>query len=102
HVLCLWEQLETGTAERGTGRRYEVDGRGGSWCLYDGEQQWAWLRDFFDFANVADVFMRMYEADALTPSMKERFEAGGGKPKGWYRIEDSPAPLWPVSEPTEV
>ncbi|WP_264888340.1 nuclear transport factor 2 family protein, partial [Dietzia sp. NCCP-2495] len=101
-VLCLWKQIARDTVDPRTGRPYEVHGLGGSWFLYNGNQQWAWQRDFFDFGNVVDLFMRMYEADALTPSMKARFEAAGGKPAGWYRIEDSPATLWPVTGPTEV
>ena len=101
-VLCLWKQIARDTTDPKTGKPYEVHGLGGSWFLYNGNRQWAWHRDFFDFGNVVDLFMRMYEADALTPSMKARFEGAGGKPQGWYRIEDSPAPLWPVSSPDEV
>ena len=101
-VLCLWKQTARDTVDPQTGAPYEVHGLGGSWFLYNGRQQWAWQRDFFDFGNVVDLFMRMYEADALTDSMKKRFEGAGGKPAGWYRIEDSPAPLWPVSSPDEV
>ena len=100
--MCLWKQIARDTVDPETGKPYEVHGLGGSWFLYNGNQQWAWHRDFFDFGNVVDLFMRMYEADALTDSMKARFEAAGDKPKGWYRISDSPAPLWPVSSPDEV
>lgn len=94
-VLSLWRQIAVGTEDPRTGEPYEVHGLGGSWFRYNGERQWAWQRDFFDFGNAVDLFMRMYEADALNDGMKARLEAAGEKPRGWYRIEDSPASLWP-------
>lgn len=95
-VICLWRQIAEGTEDPRTGRPYEVYGLGGSWFRYAGNRKWAWQRDFFDFGNVVDLFMRMYEADALSDGMRERFASAGEKLPGWYRIHEAPKSIWPV------
>lgn len=95
-VLCLWRQIATETEDPRTGRPYEIYGFGGSWFHYAGDFKWAWHRDFFDFGNVVDLMMRMYEADALRPEMKARMHKSGKDLQGWYKVGQAPAPLWPV------
>lgn len=101
-VICLWSQIARDTVDPETGKPFEVYGLGGSWFRYGGDGQWAWQRDFFDFGNVAGLFMRMYEADALSDGMKARFASAGEKLPGWYRIRTAPKDIWPEKFPEDL
>jgi hypothetical protein len=94
NVIGLWKQISE--AERPDGRNYSPEGIGGSWFRYGGDFQWSWQRDFFDFGNVSAMFLEMITNKALTPGMQKRIERSvSGEPlPGWYRIGESPVPLW--------
>ena len=94
NLIGLWKQVSDAT--RPDGRPYTAEGIGGSWFRYGGNFQWSWQRDFFDFGNVSALFLDMIKADALSDGMKRRIErATSGEPlPGWYKIGESPVPLW--------
>ena len=94
-IMCLWRQIATGTTDPTTGKPFEVHGLGGSWFRYAGDGMFAWQRDFFDFGNVADLFVRMMNENALSEGMNKRIAGSGGRKPGWYRIGTAPAPIWP-------
>lgn len=95
-VLSLWRQVANGTEDPRTGEPFEMYGMGGSWFRYAGDHTWAWHRDFFDFGNVVDLFMKMMQSDALSEGMQARIAGAGGRKPGWYPIRTAPAPIWPV------
>ncbi|WP_067885638.1 hypothetical protein [Nocardia vaccinii] len=93
-VIGFWKQINERT--RPDGSHYSPEGIGGSWFRYAGDFQWSWQRDFFDFGNVAALFVEMMSADALSPGMQKRIaRSASDEPlPGWYRIGESPVPLW--------
>ncbi|WP_280487283.1 nuclear transport factor 2 family protein [Nocardia farcinica] len=93
-VIGLWKQVADAT--RPDGSHYTVNGIGGSWFRYGGNFQWSWQRDFFDFGNVSALFLEMITADALSPGMQQRIQrsTSGTRLPGWYKIGESPVPLW--------
>lgn len=94
-VIGLWRQVAD--AKREDGSPYEVPGIGGSWFRYAGNWQWSWQRDFFDFGNVATLFMEMIEDGTLSEGMTRRMErSAAGSLPGHYRLGEAPAGLWEV------
>lgn len=94
-VIGLWRQVAD--AKRDDGSPYEVPGIGGSWFRYAGNWQWSWQRDFFDFGNVATLFMEMIEDGTLSEGMTKRMErSAAGSLPGHYRLGEAPAGLWEV------
>ncbi|NUS42416.1 MAG: nuclear transport factor 2 family protein [Mycobacteriaceae bacterium] len=93
-VIGFWKQ--TADARRPDGSQYVVDGIGGSWFRYGGDFQWSWQRDFFDFGNVSALFLEMITNNAMSDGMLERIRrsTSGAPLPGWYKIGESPAPLW--------
>ncbi|WP_036497324.1 MULTISPECIES: hypothetical protein [Nocardia] len=93
NVIGLWKQVNENT--RPDGSHYSPEGIGGSWFRYGGDFQWSWQRDFFDFGNVSALFVEMITANALSEGMQKRIERSGAGPlPGWYKIGESPVPLW--------
>ncbi|MBF6424410.1 nuclear transport factor 2 family protein [Nocardia cyriacigeorgica] len=94
NVIGLWKQVADVT--RADGTHYSPQGIGGSWFRYAGDFQWSWQRDFFDFGNVSALFMEMIQNNALTEGMQKRIQRSvSGEPlPGWYRIGESPVPMW--------
>ena len=94
-VIGLWRQVAD--AKRADGSAYEVPGIGGSWFRYAGNWQWSWQRDFFDFGNVATLFMEMIKDGTLSEGMTRRMErSAAGSLPGHYRLGEAPAGLWEV------
>ena len=94
-VIGLWRQVAD--AKREDGSPYEVPGIGGSWFRYAGNWQWSWQRDFFDFGNVATLFMEMIKDGTLSEGMTRRMErSAAGSLPGHYRLGEAPAGLWEV------
>ena len=93
-VIGFWKQINEGT--RPDGRHYSPEGIGGSWFRYGGDFQWSWQRDFFDFGNVSALFVEMMSAKALSEGMNKRIARSmSGEPlPGWYKVGESPVPLW--------
>lgn len=98
HVVGFWRQIAD--AKRDDGTNYEVVGIGGSWFRYGGDFMWSWQRDWFDFGNVATVFMEMMQDGKLTEEMQARFDqrVRAGELPGHYRIDETPVGLWEVPE----
>jgi hypothetical protein len=94
NAIGFWKQVNERT--RKDGSHYTVQGIGGSWFRYGGDFQWSWQRDFFDFGNVSALFLEMITDDALSPGMQKRINRSmsGERLPGWYRIGESPVPLW--------
>jgi hypothetical protein len=94
-VIGLWRQVADATRPDGT--PYEVPGLGGSWFRYAGNWQWSWQRDWFDFGNVASLFVEMIHAGTLSEGMTKRMErtAAGSLP-GHYKLGEAPVGLWEV------
>jgi hypothetical protein len=93
-VIGFWKQINEAT--RPDGRNYSPEGIGGSWFRYGGDFQWSWQRDFFDFGNVAALFVEMMSAQALSDGMQKRIARSmSAEPlPGWYPVGRSPVPLW--------
>lgn len=93
HVVGFWRQIADAVREDGT--HYEVPGIGGSWFRYGGDFQWSWQRDWFDFGNVATLFMEMMSDGKLSEGMTKRMErSAAGSLPGHFRIADTPVGLW--------
>jgi hypothetical protein len=94
-VIGIWHQVAD--ARRADGSAYEVAGLGGSWFRYAGNFQWSWQRDFFDFGNVATLFMEMIKDGTLSEGMTKRMErAAAGSLPGHYRVGEAPVGQWDV------
>jgi hypothetical protein len=92
-VIGFWKQVNERT--RADGRNYSPEGIGGSWFRYGGDFRWSWQRDFFDFGNVSALFVEMITANALSAGMQKRIARSGEGPlPGWYKVGESPVPLW--------
>lgn len=92
-VIGLWRQIADVTREDGT--PYEVAGLGGSWFRYAGNFQWSWQRDWFDYGNVADLFMEMIKAGTLSEGMTKRMDRSMKGPlPGHFRLGEAPVGLW--------
>lgn len=91
-VIGFWKQVNE--RSRADGRQYQVEGIGGSWFRYGGNYQWCWQRDFFDFGNVSHLFVEMITDNALSEGMQKRISSSGAAQRGWYKIGQSPVPLW--------
>jgi hypothetical protein len=94
-VIGLWRQVAD--AKQADGSPYEVPGLGGSWFRYAGNWQWSWQRDWFDFGNVASLFVQMIHEGTLSEGMTKRMErtAAGALP-GHYKLGEAPIGLWEV------
>lgn len=94
-VVGFWRQIAD--AERPDGRPYEVAGIGGSWFRYAGNFEWSWQRDWFDFGNVASVFIEMMSAGVLSDGMTERMHRSMKGPRpGYFPVFGAPVGLWDV------
>ena len=94
-VIGMWRQVAD--AKRDDGTAYEVPGIGGSWFRYAGNWQWSWQRDWFDYGNVAALFMEMIKDGTLSEGMTKRMERSVSGPlPGHYRLGEAPAGLWEV------
>jgi hypothetical protein len=96
-VIGLWRQVAD--AKRADGSAYEVPGLGGSWFRYAGDGMWSWQRDWFDYGNVASLFMEMISDGTLSEGMTKRMErSSGGRLPGHYPVGGAPVGLWEVPE----
>jgi hypothetical protein len=94
-VIGLWRQVAD--AKRADGSPYEVPGLGGSWFRYAGNWQWSWQRDWFDFGNVASLFVEMIHDGTLSEGMTKRMErSAAGSLPGHYKPGEAPVGLWEV------
>jgi hypothetical protein len=94
-VIGLWRQIADAT--RADGSHYEVPGLGGSWFRYAGDGQWSWQRDWFDFGNVASLFMEMIGDGTLSEGMTARMDRSlSGPLPGHYKLGTAPVGLWEV------
>jgi hypothetical protein len=94
-VIGMWRQVADAT--RADGTPYEVPGIGGSWFRYAGNFQWSWQRDWFDYGNVADLFMEMIKDGTLSEGMTKRMDRSMSGPlPGHYRLGQAPVGLWEV------
>lgn len=97
-MVGLWKQIFDG--HRPDGTPYALNGIQGSWFKYAGDFKFGWQRDFFDFGNVTDLYTEMLSNGAATDGMHMRINrvidaAKARKPlPGWYKIGQTPAPLW--------
>jgi hypothetical protein len=95
-VVGFWRQVSS--FPRPDGQPYEMVGLGGSWFGYAGNRQWAWQRDFFDFASVTATITGMISDGNVSPALQQRFELVAAGPPGHYTRDSLPAPLWPVPD----
>jgi hypothetical protein len=94
-VIGLWRQVAD--VKREDGSPYEVLGIGGSWFRYAGNWQWSWQRDWFDYGNVAELFMEMIKHGTLSEGMTKRMDRSlSGPLPGHYRPGTAPVGLWDV------
>lgn len=69
-VIGFWKQLSPYNRKDGT--PYVIEGIGGSWFQYAGNDQWEWQRDFFDLGNAKDCFFQLAGAGKLEPVVKQK------------------------------
>ena len=95
-VVGMWRQIAGATRKDGT--HYEIAGIGGSWFGYAGNMQWAWQRDWFDFANTTATFIEMIKDGTLSDAMTARMDRALAKDRpGHYPLGQTPVPIWPPS-----
>lgn len=92
-MIGLWKQIYEAT--RDDGSHYELTGIQGSWFKYAGDFKFRWQRDFFDFGNVSTLFVELMKDKKMSDGMLARVERSApGNLPGWYRIGQTPVPLW--------
>jgi hypothetical protein len=97
-IIGLWKQ-RAGITDDSTGKEFEVPGLGGSWFgverQADGELEFSWQRDWFDFGAMAHTMGRVMQSGKAPDTLKERLKVFGLEVPGHYRPEDLPSTVWP-------
>jgi len=97
-VVGFWKQ-RAGIVDDETGKEFEIPGLGGSWFgvarRSDGELEFAWQRDWFDFGAMAHTMGRVVQSGKAPETLVKRLQVFGLEVPGHYRPEDLPSTVWP-------